>query len=147
MMDGANVERPGPAVEWPCSRGRRSERAPKGQNRMAQSFNPGGNVLTRCALKEAPDFGAADRTVGAMVLHNDPSRRAPLSGRIVRNHNPGLKPWANLLCPFGARSDRWPRKQGHSTGGSDRWPRKQGHSTAGPDRRPRKQGRSICFPT
>ena len=100
MMEGANVERSGPA--------------PQGQNRIAQGFNPGGNVLTGCALKEAPDFGAADRTVGAMVSQNDPSRRAPLSGRIIRNHNPGLKPWANLLCPCGARSDHRPRKRGRS---------------------------------
>jgi hypothetical protein len=47
--------------------------------------------------------------------------------------NPELKPWAILFCPCGANSDRWPRKQGHST--------------ASRARRPRERGRSNCFPT
>ena len=67
-------------AERPSSQGQRSEPAPKGQNRIAQGFSPGFDVLTRCTLpvrrssgmrdeggKEAPDFGAADRTIGEMV--------------------------------------------------------------------------------
>ena len=28
---------------------------------------------------------------------------APLSGRLAPRTNPGLKPWAQSYCPFGAR--------------------------------------------
>jgi hypothetical protein len=95
-------------VERPRSRSRRSMHAPKGQKDSAQGFNPGYLVLTECALKVAPDLGVRDRTIRSTIRGSDLTARAPLSGRIVRTRNPGLKPWAKFFCPFGA-SDR-PRR-------------------------------------
>ncbi len=33
---------------------------------------------------------------------------------LAQGFSPGPRLWAILFCPFGARSDRWPRKQGYS---------------------------------
>jgi hypothetical protein len=80
--------------------------APKGQQIIAQGFNPEYGVLIRCALKEAPECRVADCVIGSKIRRPDPTRRAPLSGRIIWTRNPGLKPWAKILRPCGAGPDR-----------------------------------------
>jgi hypothetical protein len=99
--------------------------APKGHNRIAQGFSPGMGGR-KSALKVAPDVWAstADRHVdkyralqrcalkaqwgwctSSSFRMVDPVR--VLSGATFRAHPmatryPGVKPWAVLLCPFGA---------------------------------------------
>jgi len=99
MMAGRNVER---RLSGRARRDRPD--APKGQKNLAQGFNPGSAVLTKCALKAAPDFGAPGRISDlprCRWIHN---LLAPLSGRGSFATNPGLKPGAILFCPFGAFS-------------------------------------------
>ena len=74
--------------------------APKGQQNLAQGFNPGLITAKGCALKVAPD------RVRPGYLAAESSVRIP-SGAAFRalatlTSNPGLKPWAKSLCPFGA---------------------------------------------
>ena len=79
------------------------------------------------------------------------SAKRLVRARLTTIPNSGLKPWAKLFCPFGACSDRWPRKQGHSRElSSDRWPRKRGHSRESSSDcwpRPALPDRSTCLPT
>ena len=89
-------------MEWPRWRGRCSWHAPKGQNKIAQGFSPGFSVLAECALKAAPDSGVADGAIDWTRCGQLANILAPLSGRGSFPTNPGLKPWAMLLCPFGA---------------------------------------------
>src|ERR1700738_5006166 len=107
-------------MERPRWRGRCSWPAPKGHNNIAQGFSPGFSVLAECALKAAPDLGVADGAIdwtrcGQLAnilaplvrqsldcLLRIAPRRAGLgvlSGRGSFPTNPGLKPWAMLLCP------------------------------------------------
>jgi hypothetical protein len=97
MMAGRNVAR---RLSGRARRDRSD--APKGQKNLAQGFNPGSAVLTKCALKAAPEFGAPGRISDlprCRWIHN---LLAPPSGRGSFTTNPGLKPWATLFCPFGA---------------------------------------------
>ena len=77
--------------------------APKGQQDLAQGFNPGYDVLTDCALK------------GHEIRHDllNPPVRIPMrtcSGATFRAHHtetryPGLKPWAESYRRFGASNE------------------------------------------
>ena len=112
MMDGANAERPQPA--------------PQGHKRLAQGFNPG--LALRVMPACPPKFGSEGRrrksgarrvgvlrdTITACVQSTAPKSGACFRAHLVKTPNPGLKPWAILLCPFGACSDRWPHKRGRS---------------------------------
>jgi hypothetical protein len=99
MMAGRNVERRLPGRV----RRDRSDTL-KGHKSLAQGFNPGPAVLTKCALKAAPVFGAPGRIDDLPRCRWVPNLLAPLSGRGSFATNPGLKPWAILFCPFGAFS-------------------------------------------
>ncbi len=75
---------------------------PRRGEELSWGFNPGSAVLTKCALKAAPEFGAPGRIIDlprCRWIHN---LLAPPSGRGSFTTNPGLKPWAILFCPFGA---------------------------------------------
>jgi hypothetical protein len=76
--------------------------APKGHKDSAQGFNPGLLVPMKCALKVAPKaITQSDRTpTRAATVHTGATFRA----RFRLTPNPGLKPWAESLCPFGAES-------------------------------------------
>jgi hypothetical protein len=76
---------------------------------IAQGFSPGTVLPKRFALKERPSWLAyyiplltanpsCERNTSAANI----AWSAALSGRFCLLPNPGLKPWANLLCPFGA---------------------------------------------
>jgi len=74
--------------------------APKGQQDSARGFNPGYCINEEGALKVAPD-----RRRLAKMLRRYRSRT--FSGAAFRAHlvgtlDPGLKPWAESCCPFGA---------------------------------------------
>jgi hypothetical protein len=77
--------------------------APKGHKDLAQGFNPGYDVLKRCALKGHQSW------LVTLNSHIQNPARIP-SGAPVRAHPPtprypGLKPWATSLRPFGAKDD------------------------------------------
>ena len=77
--------------------------APKGHNRTAQGFNPGYRVLERCALK-----GHQSRcTLSSLRVPYLARTRssATFRAQLMATRYPGLKPWAVLLCPFGADDD------------------------------------------
>lgn len=84
--------------------------APKGRNRLAQGFNPGYSVAIGCALKVAPD---RVRT-GSSILKLDRVNQlwCPFRAHRTRTPYPGLKPWAVLLCSFGAEDDEDDRRGG-----------------------------------
>lgn len=111
MMEGRNVERPG-------GQGRLSRDgfdAPKGPKNIAQGFSPG-----LAFQKMRPESGARIRSFsqslpGLMGRPALPVSCAPFRARGLRTTNPGLKPWAELFCPFGAGPDRQPRKGAGST--------------------------------
>jgi hypothetical protein len=127
MMEGRNVERP-------AGQGRLSHDgfdAPKGPNNIAQGFSPGlafqkmrpesipNLAVARCNSDKA--FLEECLTSGARIrsFSQSPSRligrpASPVScasfrARGLGTANPGLKPWAELFCPFGAGPDRQPR--------------------------------------
>jgi hypothetical protein len=78
--------------------------ASKGHKDSAQGFNPGLLVPMKCALKVAPEVIAQrDLTpTSAATVQSGATFRA----RFPLTPNPGLKPWAESLCPFGAESAR-----------------------------------------
>jgi hypothetical protein len=104
---------------------RRCLTAPKGQQDSAQGFNPGYDILKRCALKghkrRLGEFNG--RLQSAARTHSGATREAVLQKCLVRIaprdrevgdafrahpitlRYPGLKPWAKSLCPFGAKDD------------------------------------------
>jgi hypothetical protein len=97
--------------------------APKGQQIIAQGFNPGYGVLTRCALKEAPEFRAADRAIGSKICCLDPTRRTPLVRRFdPRTRRPDFatpgkdRPQHEKLCRAGC-----PRPRFRSNGAMESW--------------------------
>jgi hypothetical protein len=100
MMDGANLER--------------LEPAPKGHNRLAQGFNPGFAFRVMRPESGARRVRTLRDTVSPIPRSAAPKSGASFRAHLVKTPNPGLKPWAILFCPFGARSDRRPRKQGRS---------------------------------
>jgi hypothetical protein len=56
---------------------------------------------------------------GINVLRFKRSRSPPLVRAIFGQRDPGLKPWAILLCPFGAKdSSRLCSRLGHPKGGA-----------------------------
>jgi hypothetical protein len=82
--------------------------APKGQQDSAQGFNPGYRFLWRCALKWRQSWSNA---LNPWIPHD----RRTHSGTTFRAHTmgppyPGLKPWAESYCPFGADEDGLPRR-------------------------------------
>ena len=109
--------------------GRRNQfDAPKGQQIVAQGFNPGLAFRMMRPESGARWVGPLRYTVSLIVRSAAPNSGASFApsppipelrrtGRahLVKTSNPGLKPWAILFCPFGAGSDRRPRKQGRST--------------------------------
>jgi hypothetical protein len=74
--------------------------APKGHHRTAQGFNPGYRVALGCALKVAPDRVRAGSNI--RELDDVHELCCPFRAHRCRTLYPGLKPWAVLLCPFGA---------------------------------------------
>ena len=77
--------------------------APKGQEILAQGFNPGFVAAEKYALKVASE--------GSLFLHGATRYRfgherriwCPFRARRLEMVNPGLKPWANIYRPFGRR--------------------------------------------
>jgi hypothetical protein len=145
MMPGRNAERPGGQswlsrrdltivatrlsspksrqfIAWKCaqpgpSRRARSDRsdAPQGQKNLAQGFNPGLRLQTM-----RPESGARGVKSLRGIVERIVRSRTPKSGVTFRAHSvktryPGLKPLAESFCPFGACTDRRPRKRGRST--------------------------------
>jgi hypothetical protein len=99
------------------SRRARSDRwdAPKGQKDSAQGFNPGLRVRTMRPESGARAVKLLPRMVERIVRSRPPKSGATFRAHAVKTRNPGLKPWAESLCPFGACTDRRPRKRGRST--------------------------------
>jgi hypothetical protein len=76
--------------------------APKGQEILAQGFDPGLHLLKRSALKGHQTRRGRPKR-GIIVRGGNKTN----SGAAFRAHplgilNPGLKPWANIFCSFGA---------------------------------------------
>ena len=83
------------AVLWPCaSVDKCGSSAPKGQNRIAQGFNPGLVAPVRFALKGQQI--RRDRTTRI----NQTDSGATFRARSPRTINPGLKPWAMMFNRF-----------------------------------------------
>jgi hypothetical protein len=82
--------------------------APKGRRDSAQGFNPGYHILRRCAWDE----GGKGQQIWRDGLNLRIQRPVPASSsatfraRRIGVVNPGLKPWAESFCPFGASSVR-----------------------------------------
>ena len=74
--------------------------APKGQQILAQGFNPGLSVPSACALKVALD-GVAFANVCGLLIYASYQIWCPFRAHRLKPSNPGLKPWAKFLCPFG----------------------------------------------
>jgi hypothetical protein len=55
------------------------------------------------------------RIVERIVRFGTPKSGATFRAHSVKTRYPGLKPWAESFCPFGACTDRRPRKRGLST--------------------------------
>jgi hypothetical protein len=93
----------------------------------------------------------------ALIAREESRPRDPLLPKLTAGCNLGRKytfGWRHAVaargdarpprfCPFGARSDRWPREQGHSMASPDRRPR----TCRAVAWQRRKRGRSNCFPT
>jgi hypothetical protein len=82
--------------------------APKGQQSSAQGFNPGLAVPKRCALKVAPEDDR--REFWRTILTKRHQSGATFRARRVLIPNPGLKPWAEFFCPFGAEIKWFPMR-------------------------------------
>jgi hypothetical protein len=78
--------------------------APKEQQNLAQGFNPGLAFPKTAALKVAADQGAFTNTVGNLLGGSYQIWR-PFGAHPEKMHNPGLKPWAMIYCPFGASNE------------------------------------------
>ena len=87
--------------------------APKGRKDSARGFNPGLGVKKRRALPVRRSSGMWDeggkghqtwRLLGEFV--REPATQSPsgatFGAHLVGSTNPGLKPWAKILGPFGA---------------------------------------------
>ncbi len=78
--------------------------APKGLKIIAQGFNPGLTAPKRRALKVAPVFGLPlPQTIERWAGYR-PSIWCPFRAHRLKTPNPGLKPWAEIYCPFGAKA-------------------------------------------
>jgi hypothetical protein len=83
--------------------------AQKGHNILAQGFSPGNTAPIRCALKAAPDRIRAALCFDELEVPN--RGWCPFRTGHINISYPGLKPWANMLCPFGAKDeDGLPRR-------------------------------------
>ena len=71
----------------------------KGDQISAKNFNPGLGNSRRCALKGT--------VIRRAISDRNHSRVSSFSrhfqGAFLRGGYPGLKPWAQLFCPFGAQ--------------------------------------------
>jgi hypothetical protein len=113
-------------VERPGGQGRLSRDgfdAPKGPNNLAQGFSPGLAVQIM-----RPESGARIRSFSQSLSRSIGRPALPMScasfrARGLGSTNPGLKPWAELFCPFGAGPDRQPRKRARCTNLSISFPR------------------------
>ena len=79
--------------------------APKGQKNLAQGFNPGYFSKKCQALPVRRSSGPWDE--GGKVAADRRVASPACSGAAFRAHRiktiyPGLKPWAESFCPFGA---------------------------------------------
>jgi hypothetical protein len=88
--------------------------APKGHNNIAQGFSPG-----LVGKEPRPESGARMLASWPHLVQSIAPTATPKSGAAFRAHsakteNPGLKPWAMLLCPFGAGHEHLPRQRGRS---------------------------------
>jgi hypothetical protein len=77
--------------------------APKGQQDSAQGFNPGYWVATRSALKVAPERVRARCWFCEFTTPRH--LWCPFRAHLLIICYPGLKPWAESRCPFGAGID------------------------------------------
>jgi hypothetical protein len=130
MMEGENVERSRFRSRYVVSVGHRcwlsyggqmggrlSHRgfdALKGRKNIAQAFSPG-----LAFQKMRPESGARIRSFSQFLSNLiDPAASlvscASFRARGLRTTDPGLKPWAELFCPFRPGLDRRPRKRGVS---------------------------------
>ena len=73
----------------------------KGDQISAQGFNPGLGNSRRCALKGHP---IPARHIGSKSLARVSSFWRHFQGAFLRGGYPGLKPWAELFCPFRAQT-------------------------------------------
>src|SRR5271165_3766088 len=73
----------------------------KGDQSSAQGFNPGLGNSRRCALKGHQNPA---RHIGSKSFACISSFSRHFQGAFLRGGYPGLKPWAELLCPFGAQT-------------------------------------------
>jgi hypothetical protein len=73
----------------------------KGDQISAQGFSPGLGNSRRCALKGHP---IPTRHIGSKSLTCVSSFWRHFQGAFLRGGYPGLKPWAELFCPFGAQT-------------------------------------------
>jgi hypothetical protein len=74
--------------------------APKGQNRIAQGFNPGLVAPVRFALKGQQIRRDRLRFVPTATRIYQPYSGATFRARSPRTVNPGLKPWAMMFNRF-----------------------------------------------
>jgi hypothetical protein len=104
-------------VEWRLSGRVRRDRsdAPKGQKNLAQGFNPGLRVRTMRPESGARAVKSLPRMVERIVRSRTPKSGATFRAHSVKTRYPGLKPWVESFCPFGACIDRRLRKRGRST--------------------------------
>jgi hypothetical protein len=77
--------------------------SPKGRNRLAQGFNPGYWVAIGCTLKVAPDRVRVG--TGTLELEGVNQLWCPFWAHRSRALYPGLKPWAILSRPLGAKDE------------------------------------------
>jgi hypothetical protein len=73
----------------------------KGDQILAQGFNPGLGDSRRCALKGQH---IPARHIGSKSFARVSSFWRHFQGAFLRAGYPGLKPWAELFCPFGAQN-------------------------------------------
>jgi len=109
--------------------------APKGHNNIAQGLSPGlvgkeprpesgarmlaswPHLVQSIAPSATPESGAAREAVLGLPSPNCTPQRgvgSAFRAHSAKTENPGLKPWAMLLCPFGAGHDQLPRQRGRS---------------------------------
>ena len=73
----------------------------KGDQILAQGFNPGLDNSRQCALKGHQNPA---RHMGSKSFARVSSFSRHFQGAFLRVDYPGLKPWAKLPCPFGAQT-------------------------------------------
>ena len=72
----------------------------KGDQISAKGFNPGLGNSRRCALKGHHNPA---HHIGSKSFARVSSFSRHFQGAFLRGGYPGLKPWAQLFCPFGAQ--------------------------------------------